>query len=98
MIAEYTTMQPALKTRLQAAQQRLQAALLAGEDTTSHRQAIATIERQQREALHRQQMDDLEQDRRQHDAAMHRAGHLARAAFQRISESTPAIPTMEKTA
>lgn len=82
-----------LAGRLQAAQNRLRSALLAGQPTAAHRQAVATIQTDIDGEFQRQRQTDAERDQHRAEATTRRAAEIAAEAHQRIAASIPKAPT-----
>lgn len=85
-----------LADRLQAAQDRLRAALVAGQPTEAHRQAIATIEADIERERERQQKSVAEQAQHRAAAVTHRATEIAAAVRERIAASLARFPIPER--
>lgn len=78
--------------RLTAAQQRLAGALVAGEDSGPHRDAIASIERDIQAAKSRQQQAEQEQLDRRSAAVAKRASVITDQTRKRCAAAVPALP------
>ena len=85
-----------LSHRLQAAQDRLRAALVAGQPTEAHRQAIATIEADIEREQERQQQSAAEQAQNRAATITHRAAEIAAAVRERITASFARFPIPER--
>ncbi len=84
-----------LSQRLQAAQDRLRAALVAGQPTEAHRQAIATIEADIERERQRQHQSAAEKAQQRAVAITHRAAEISAAVRERIAASLARFPIPE---
>lgn len=84
-----------LSNRLEEAQSRLQAALVAGESTVVHRQAVSQIEGDIKGERERQRRNESSLDEQRDSDVAKRAHEIAAASRKRIEESISQFPIPE---
>jgi hypothetical protein len=87
-----------ISRRLIEAQDRLRAALIAGEPTATYRAAIATIQADFEKAQARQEIADTAAEQRRTELIGDRAAVITKEAHQRVAEAIAKFPIPEEPA